>query len=98
MNQDVIALHDGTILQVHHPLLCEGQHCCVHRPSDHPLRDAPLRWISLLKIMARECEHGVWHPDPDDRLVRELTSFSALVVLGHNCDGCCVPRNDDDAS
>jgi len=85
---DVIALHDGRILEVHPPAKCAGNACCIHRPSDHPLRTAPLNWRDERQIMERICPHGIGHPDPDDltfRLARG-TLFGAGV---HGCDGCC---------
>jgi hypothetical protein len=91
---DIIALHGGTILEVHEPVLCAGEVCPIHNPTDHSLRDAPQRWLALLRIMVRVCRHGGWHPDPDDPKVRDLTTFSGLLEVGHDCDGCCIMPPD----
>lgn len=87
-------MHGGPVLRVHNPELCEGEWCGIHHPSDHPLRDAPLRWLGLLRIMVRVCPHERWHPDPDDLQVRQLTTFSMLLEMAHNCDGCCRDQPD----
>lgn len=84
---DLIALHDGRILTVHDPEQCAGQACCIHHPSDHPLRDAPLHWRASGPLdikpshMERICPHGVGHPDPDGLRLDEVEM--------HGCDGCC---------
>lgn len=71
---------------------CEGEWCCIHNPSDHPLRDAPMV-IRMDKqaLVERTCEHGIGHPDPDSLayFIRE-TGDAARYDLGiHGCDGCC---------
>jgi len=30
------------VAQTHGPAACAGQPCCIHNPSDHPMRDWPL--------------------------------------------------------
>lgn len=72
--------------------------CCIHNPSDHPLKDAPLVWRQAWTMydmkpshMERICEHGVGHPDPDqDTYLRSigLTELADQLVV-HGCDGCC---------
>jgi hypothetical protein len=81
---DVIALHNGDILEVHAPEKCAGRACCIHDPSDHPLNRAPLNWRSDRRIMERVCDHGIGHPDPDDVAVRTVDGEGI-----HTCDGCC---------
>lgn len=66
-------------LQVHDEALCEGQGCCIHRPSDHHMVDWPKLWRADRHMMERTCPHGVGHPDPDDR----------NPDTNHGCDGCC---------
>lgn len=84
MESDIIALYNGDILETHDPDLCAGDWCCIHNPSDHPLREQPLNWRSDSGFMERICKHGVGHPDPDDIKVRLRASFRI-----HGCDGCC---------
>lgn len=83
LTSDIIALHDGRVMIVHAPSRCGGDPCCVHNPSDHPLRDAPLSWWPFGKMMFRICPHGEPHPDPDD-LVAQFVGLDL-----HTCDGCC---------
>ena len=85
MSQDVIATHSGTILTIHGADQCDGRHCCIHNPSDHPLNRAPLYWRGDRRIMERTCPHGIGHPDPDDLKVQ--SSWAEGV---HGCDGCCA--------
>jgi hypothetical protein len=85
---DLIGTDTGQIVKVHPESRCEGTACCIHRPSGHPLRRAPLHWRGDRGIMERRCEHGVGHPDPDD------TAYRLRVGLPdsdgtHGCDGCC---------
>lgn len=82
-------LHDGRLMVVHGRDQCAGEFCCIHNPSDHPLRHRPLNWrwappYDYRRIMERICEHGVGHPDPDDVKVRS-SSYEGI----HGCDGCC---------
>lgn len=88
---DLTFLYDGTLLQVHGAEECDGWSCCIHNPSEHPLRHAPLHWRDDWGLMERRCEHGRYHPDPDDlahkqRLLGEEYAWGASV---HSCDRCC---------
>lgn len=78
-------------LTTHGPEVCVGQKCCVHDPSDHPLKDAVLHWRADRGLMERICDHGIGHPDPDDldHKKREHTDYDSAVGV-HGCDGCCV--------
>lgn len=97
---DAIFLPDGTLLQTHPKWMCGTGFCCIHNPSDHPLRDAPMFWIDQFKSMDRLCSHGVRHPDPDDFAfkVRVGVPHLLLSVIGaHECDHCCHwPTKDED--
>lgn len=79
-------------LLIHHNQAdCAGEHCCIHNPSDHKMRDWPLHWRADRGLMERICPHGVGHPDPDDiahkrRLYGDDYADAAAV---HGCDGCC---------
>lgn len=82
LRRDQITLHDGTTLSTHGTSQCQGRHCPIHNPSNHPLRNAPQAWQGELGYMQRVCSHGQYHADPDDWKVQ----------LGHvrdACDGCC---------
>lgn len=89
-----MALPNGLVLQTHGPSRCSGEHCCIHNPSDHPLREAPLNWRADRGLMERVCEHGVGHPDPDDlehkRRVMKPREYRAHAFPIHGCDGCCL--------
>jgi hypothetical protein len=99
-HHDAVFLPDGTLLRTHPERACVGDHCCIHNPSDHPLRDAPQAWDPRLRAVYRTCEHGVVHPDYDDFAfrIRVGTSSALLALIGvHNCDGCCHwPTEDED--
>lgn len=75
----------GQFLKVHDKGKCGGEHCPIHNPSDHVLKDRPTHWRDDRGIMERICEHGVGHPDPDDNRVRS-DPYESI----HGCDGCCV--------
>lgn len=95
---DLITLHDGRLLSTHGPLSCKwDEHCCIHKPSDHPLKDAPLNWRESGPFdwkpshMERMCPHGIGHPDPDSlRFIEsKMGTDVAETVSTHGCDGCC---------
>ena len=73
------------ILYVHHPSNCEHEFraCCIHRPSNHHMRNWPQLWRADKHLMERGCPHGVGHPDPDGIFERGAGI--------HGCDGCCHP-------
>lgn len=78
----------STYLRVHDPADCEGRGCAIHnRPSEHPLRDAPLFWCTDRGILERICKHGMGHPDFDSALYLEKIGKGYENV--HGCDGCC---------
>ena len=81
----IVCESGGVLVNIHQPDRCAGRPCCIHDPSDHPLRDAPLFWRSA-GFMERICEHRIGHPDPDDVLVRSNAGYEI-----HGCDGCCNP-------
>lgn len=85
-----IALHDGRIMQVHEAGTCAGQFCCIHNPSDHALKSAPLSWRGDRRLMERICPHGVGHPDPDGLAAdAALLGYDPYERGVHGCDGCC---------
>jgi hypothetical protein len=97
---DAVFLPDGTLLQVHSVSRCVGDHCSIHNPSDHPLRDAPQLWDPRFKSIYRMCVHGNVHLDPDDLMFKWRVGVSVQVlalISVHDCDGCCHwPLNDLD--
>jgi len=75
---------NGMIENVHSPLVCEGENCCIHNPSAHSMRDFPQYFGRRGTVfMERQCPHGFFHPDPDDPKTKDW------VERRHNCDGCC---------
>lgn len=85
--------HEGEdfVLRTHRKDDCLGEHCCIHNPSDHPLKDAPKNWRADRALMERVCAHGIGHPDPDDIEYKRLTGGEDYAVAEsvHACDGCC---------
>lgn len=67
------------LVNVHSPDRCAGEHCTIHKPSDHHMGDWPQNFREDRGMMERLCPHGVGHPDPDD----------PAVGRAHGCDGCC---------
>ncbi len=92
MRQDIVSLADNTLLGTHPADRCTGRHCCIHNPSDHPLKNAPLHWNDVMRRTERECSHGQLHPDAD-HLSYVLETFGMLDYFRHKhhrpCDGCC---------
>lgn len=80
-------------INVHRKSQCTGRHCCIHNPSNHPLKDAPMNWRADKGIMERICEHGIGHDDPDDVAFQKSIfkgPFEHMKYIGsHGCDGCC---------
>jgi hypothetical protein len=94
---DLIGMHFGGPLLVHDPERCAGQVCCIHAPSDHPMRDWPQLWRGDRQLMERVCPHGTGHPDPDDIDYKRRTRGDeyARYESIHGCDGCCSGRSLD---
>lgn len=81
--------NDDRLINVHAPWDCAGRGCGIHnRPSDHPLKDAPLNWRTDRGILERICEHGVGHPDHDS--AKYLESIGKGYENVHGCCGCCI--------
>lgn len=84
-----------TVLVTHGPELCKDDPaCCIHKPSDHPLKDAPQNWRADRGLMERVCSHGIGHPDVDDIAHKRRTMGDeyAGAQAVHGCDGCCRAR------
>lgn len=68
----LLAVENAVLFNVHPASQCAGEGCWIHRPSAHPLRDAPV-WVLRGDEIYRACEcfdsdsgevTGL-HPDPD---------------------------------
>lgn len=84
---------------VHKRKYCIGEHCALHNPSDHPLKDAriALRGRSPFSMKPtgfaeRICEHGIGHSDPDSVAFYDSIGEEGTGV--HGCDGCCTGNYD----
>lgn len=82
---DFIRQADGSLRRVHAAGRCLGASCPIHRPSDHPLRDAPLQWRGDRGFMERICPCQIGHPDPDDLRVKNFPEKFSV----HGCCGHC---------
>ena len=82
------ALDHPVLEGVHLRSECQPHHCVIHDPSNHPLRDAPMRWRDDLQVMERLCGHGFAHPDPDSVAFIDRT-WLVHSARSHDCDGCC---------
>lgn len=90
--QEVSTLIGGQRIISHPASACQEQmSCCIHKPSDHPMKNWKMNWRDDTKVMERICEHGVGHPDPD-----HLAHARQFLQPGerewdsiHGCDGCC---------
>jgi hypothetical protein len=78
-----------TVLRTHAADKCAGEYCCLHNPSDHPLKDAPLNWRGDRQQMERICSHGVGHPDKDSLEFAKREGHYETHMAVHGCDGCC---------
>lgn len=89
--QDMIFLHDGRALRTHPEGACSGEFCCIHKPSDHPMKDFPLNWREDRNLMERICSHGIGHPDPDDLAHKKRTvpNYENYAFGVHGCCGVC---------
>lgn len=95
IRHDYTTLGPGEILATHPADRCAGTPCCIHNPSDHPLRHAQLHWEPADRSMSRRCVHGQLHPDPDHigwlRLVGQFAKAQEQTI--HTCCAtrCCAP-------
>jgi hypothetical protein len=95
--QDLIVLHDGRTMTTHGPGICFAGNCCIHSPSDHPLRDAPLSWSDEMKLMFRVCEHDQIHPDPDSLFFNQWVLRMFYDGWHPCCDArCCYKKEEAD--
>lgn len=80
-----------TLYGVHEKDSCYSDHCPIHNPSDHPMKDFPTHWRDDRMLMERICPHGVGHPDPDHLagILTFLPTDTVHAEMVHGCDGCC---------
>ena len=78
----------GQTVWVHDKKMCAGEHCCIHNPSDHHMKNWPTHWRDDRGLMERLCKHGIGHPDPDDLAFKKRNSLPDAKGI-HGCDGCC---------
>jgi len=71
------------IYKTHDSRACFPNPCCVHRVSNHHMKDWPQNYREDIGVTERICPHGVGHPDPD----QPYPADSAKWI--HGCDGCC---------
>lgn len=90
---ELLGLGGGFLLKTHAENVCGPTRypCCIHNPSDHALRDAPMIWRADRGLMERRCVHGVGHPDPDDLAFKRRT-LGEDEAWGHGIHGCCAQR------
>ena len=70
------------------------EHCFLHNPSEHKMRDWPIV-VRSTTLIERTCEHGVGHPDPDSAAYLNWYYKVEKTQHGwgvHGCDGCCTPE------
>ncbi len=81
------------MINTHSPDKCSGEHCVVHNPSDHHMKDWPLsyRLDRSFALAERRCPHGIGHPDPDSlaHIARVAGRERADTESVHGCDFCC---------
>ena len=83
-------LNSGQVITTHAESQCKGQYCCIHNPSNHHMRDWPMKWRDDTGVMERICPCGVGHPDPDDLAYNIKIGQDWKGV--HGCCGCCNPE------
>lgn len=89
-DRDLWGTPDGGVLRTHGVTQCAGRPCVLHAPSEHRMRDWPVKFRADRGWLAeRTCRHGVGHPDPDDVAWRASRGSEGWDV--HGCDGCCAP-------
>jgi len=78
----------GQHLLVHAKTDCKGEHCAIHNPSDHAMRDFPTHWRGDRGLMERICGCGIGHPDPDDIAFKRALKGDEFADC-ESVHGCC---------
>ena len=81
---------DELMTSVHARSDCATDTCVLHNPTDNHMREWPLIWRDDRLIFERICEHGIGHPDLDQRKYWKETFGDENSMGVHGCDGCCV--------
>jgi hypothetical protein len=91
MDLERFDLGNGKFIWAHPKEKCQSEHCTIHNPSNHKMKDWPLNWRTDRYMMERVCTHGIGHPDPDHMaFIRDKRGDEYANVEGiHGCDGCC---------
>lgn len=91
----LVTLVGGQKIFAHLKGNCKGEHCCIHNPSNHHMREWPQNWRDDRRIMERICPHGIGHPDPDGLAhdLQHMKPGEGKYAGVHGCDGCCNPEN-----
>ena len=80
----------GRKLLVHDKKDCKGP-CCIHRASDHHMKDWPLHYRNDWGFFFERIDpEGVGHPDPDDLAFRIQNGAEDGI---HSCNGLCNAEN-----
>ena len=64
-NTGSITIHGVSPTNVHPESACTGRPCVLHNPTDHTMRDWPIRWATDTALFERACPHSEWVVDPD---------------------------------
>ncbi len=87
-DSELVTLVGGQRIFAHAKKNCQGEFCTIHHFSDHHMVEWPQHWRNDTGVMERICEHGIGHPDPDDRLISGPNDERNWAGV-HGCDGCC---------
>lgn len=83
---DVVLFTSGIAL-THTASRCEGP-CPIHEPSSHHMRHLPAFYRASRNLIERCCDHGTWHPDPD-QVTRWQQTLSPTEAVAQTVHGCC---------
>lgn len=79
------------LTNVHPEGTCAGEHCVLHNPSNHSMREWEMTagYVAGYVMMYRVCEHGALHNDPDSQAFVE-NALDVYLSAPADCDGCCA--------
>ena len=82
---------------------CAGEHCPIHNPSQHHMREWPIT-IRLSGLTERICQHDCGHPDPDsltwinNMITKRGDNPKRYALDVHGCCGCCKTSGEQGAA
>lgn len=76
------------VVWTHRKERCRSNPCPIHNLTDHPLRSMGQVFWEKHQTMARVCEHGQEHTDPDESFILSYENGGSQDYQ-HDCDGCC---------